>query len=77
MRTTVTIDDDVLAAARSLARHDGRSVGAVLSDLARRGLERPLGARPQVAGRRFPVFEPGPAAEQLTTERVAELLDEG
>ena len=38
MRTTVTIDDDVLAAARALAARKGVSVGRVLSDLARRGI---------------------------------------
>lgn len=38
MRTTVNIDDDVLLAAKGLARRDGSSIGAVLSDLARKGL---------------------------------------
>lgn len=38
MRTTVDIDDDVLTAARSLARSQRRSIGTVLSELARRGL---------------------------------------
>ncbi|CAN5303232.1 ribbon-helix-helix domain-containing protein [soil metagenome] len=38
MRTTLTIDDDVLAAARERARREGRTVGAVLSDLARASL---------------------------------------
>ncbi|MBV1705157.1 MAG: CopG family transcriptional regulator [Hyphomicrobiales bacterium] len=37
MRTTVTIDDDVLHAARSIARGDGRTLGEVLSELARVG----------------------------------------
>lgn len=41
MRTTLNIDDDVLAAAKELARHDKRSAGAVLSDLARRGITAP------------------------------------
>lgn len=38
MRTTVNIDDDVLLAAKGLARRDSSSIGAVLSDLARKGL---------------------------------------
>ncbi|MFN8189191.1 MAG: DUF2191 domain-containing protein [Nocardioidaceae bacterium] len=38
MRTTLDIDDAVLAAARSLARAEGISVGAAVSRLARRGL---------------------------------------
>jgi hypothetical protein len=38
MRTTLDIDDDVLDAAKTLARQTGRTAGAVLSDLARRAL---------------------------------------
>lgn len=38
MRVTLLIDDDVLAAAKTLARTQRRSVGAVISDLARRSL---------------------------------------
>jgi hypothetical protein len=38
MRTTLEIDDDVLEAAKSIARQSDRTAGAVLSDLARRAL---------------------------------------
>lgn len=38
MRTTFTIDDDVLAAARQLAERECKGVGEVLSALAREGL---------------------------------------
>lgn len=38
MRTTLEIDDDVLEAAKSLARQSDRTTGAVLSELARRAL---------------------------------------
>jgi hypothetical protein len=38
MRTTLRLDDDVLAAARVLARQRRRSVGDVISDLARQAL---------------------------------------
>ena len=41
MRTTLTIEDDVLFAAKSLARREGRSVGEVISDLARQALQVP------------------------------------
>jgi hypothetical protein len=41
MRTTLDIDDDVLDAAKTLARQTGRTAGAVLSDLARRALTNP------------------------------------
>jgi hypothetical protein len=48
VRTTLTIDDDVLAAARAIAERDRRPTGAVLSDLARKGIrgqKRSAGAR--------------------------------
>ena len=38
MRTTLDIDDDVLAAAKELARKQGNTAGAVISALARRAL---------------------------------------
>ncbi|NHN57055.1 DUF2191 domain-containing protein [Calidifontibacter sp. DB0510] len=38
MRTTLDLDDKVLAAARSLARSQGTSLGRAVSDLALRGL---------------------------------------
>ena len=38
-RTTIDIDDDVLLAARRLARRGRTSIGAVISDLARKGLQ--------------------------------------
>jgi len=38
MRTTLDIDDDVLQAAKELARHRGSTAGRVLSELARRAL---------------------------------------
>lgn len=41
MRTTLSIDDDVLYAARSLARREGRALGEVISELARRALQAP------------------------------------
>ncbi|MGJ9414131.1 hypothetical protein ACHAAC_15620 [Aeromicrobium sp. CF4.19] len=39
MRTTITIDDDVLAAARQLASARQQSIGQVVSELARASLE--------------------------------------
>lgn len=40
MRITINIDDDILAAAQELARRDQKSVGEVISGLARQGLPR-------------------------------------
>ncbi len=39
MRTTLTIDSDLLHVVRELARSRGSSIGKVLSELARRALE--------------------------------------
>jgi hypothetical protein len=44
MRTTITIDDDVLTAARAIARQRNQPVGTIVSELARQSL------RPPVAG---------------------------
>jgi hypothetical protein len=41
MRTTLDIDDDILSVANHLATDTKRSVGAVVSDLARKGLHQP------------------------------------
>jgi len=38
VRTTLDLDDDLLAAARELAAAERRSLGSVVSELARRGL---------------------------------------
>jgi hypothetical protein len=43
MRTTLDIDDDVLEAAKELAKHEKKTAGAVISDLARKALTRPIG----------------------------------
>lgn len=40
MRTTLSVDDDVLLAVKERARREHRSAGAVLSDLAREALTR-------------------------------------
>ena len=41
MRTTLAIDDDVLAAAKAIAAQSGVTIGEVVSDLARRSLRPP------------------------------------
>ncbi len=73
MRTTVNLDPDVVRAARSLAREQGRSLGAVLSDLARRGLEPP----PELRYRKgFPVFTVREGTAPLTPEMVARAAED-
>ena len=74
MRTTLRIDEDVLRAARSLARAEGRSVGEVVSELARKGL------RPSPSKRRgrsgLPTFDVPADTEVLTPEMVREALED-
>ena len=41
MRTTLTIDDDVLAAAKALAERREQTLGAIVSDLMRQALRPP------------------------------------
>lgn len=54
MRTTLDIENDVLDVARALASARGVSVGAALSELARRGVE----VRLSISQRNgFPVFQ--------------------
>ena len=58
MRTTVSIDDDVLLAVKERARRERRSVGEVLSGLAREAL---TGRDPGgTGGDEFLGFEPFP-----------------
>lgn len=44
MRTTLDIADDVLQAAKERARHESKTVGQVISELARRALTTPSDA---------------------------------
>jgi hypothetical protein len=45
MRTTLDIDDDILQAAKELARAENKTAGQVLSELARKGLTQSAAAR--------------------------------
>jgi plasmid stability protein len=72
MRTTLQIDDDVLESARVLAATNGSSVGAVISELARRAL-RPTQPRADLA---FPTFDVALDAPPITMADVARALDE-
>lgn len=67
MRTTLEIDDAVLAAARALASQERLSLGAAVSRLALRGLRTGPEVR-RVNG--FPAFEAGPDAAPITLEVV-------
>jgi hypothetical protein len=67
MRTTVDIDRDVLDAARQLATARGVSLGAALSELARRGMEsHTLSSR-----NGFPVFQVPRRTPSFGTEEMS------
>lgn len=46
MRTTLDIADDVLFAAKEIARREKKPLGAIISDLARRAFVNPAGGAP-------------------------------
>ena len=73
MRTTLSIDDDVLFAARALAEQQRRSVGDVVSDLARQSLRRPRRQKTRNGVPLLPVRNPDVV---VTLELVNKLRDE-
>jgi hypothetical protein len=73
MRTTLVIEDDVLREARSLAEAKGKTLGQVISELARKGLAR----QPrELSDEGFPVFAVPADAKPITHEMVRRALEE-
>jgi hypothetical protein len=58
MRTTLTIDDDVLEAAKEMAERRRVSVGEIVSDLARQSLRQPSGFSERAGVPLLPVRNP-------------------
>lgn len=77
MRTTLTIRDNVMAAARERAEAYGISIGDALSDIAERGLSTPL-IEEEGDGfwKGIKLFPAHPNDPPLTLERMQELMDE-
>ncbi len=72
MRTTLDIDDHVLAVAREMSSTLEISIGAALSELARRGLGR---EKPRLqATNGIPVFEVSADAAPITNEMISRAL---
>ena len=73
MRTTVDLEEDVLLAAKEIARQQGFTLGRVLSDLARQALTQrtPVASKHGLA--QFPVQ---PDAGVVTLDLVNRLRDE-
>ncbi|HXZ01243.1 MAG TPA: hypothetical protein VEI03_14685 [Stellaceae bacterium] len=73
MRTTIAIDDDVLTAAKAIARQKNQTLGEVVSELARKSL------RPPAAGTErngVPLLPVRKAGVIVTPEIVNALRDE-
>lgn len=68
MRTTLNIDDDVLRAAKELARLRGSTAGAIVSELAREALERDRPAEPHPVRNGVPLLPARPGAGIVTPE---------
>lgn len=73
MRTTLELDDDLLAAARAIAAAERRSLGSVISELAQRGL---TPARVEADGD-LPVIRVPAGAAPITPDMVRRALNEG
>lgn len=72
VRTTVNVDDDVLLAVQERARREKRSVGAVLSELARQALTGPAAAPGPGLHGFHPLPRRGPAVSNALIDRLRE-----
>jgi len=78
MRTTLDIDEEVLNAAKAIARRKRKTAGAVISELARRALTQPVAEHQASADgpKDFFGFQPLPADGRVVTEETVERLRE-
>ena len=74
MRTTLSIDDDVLSAAKEMAAAQDKTVGEVISSLARRALN-PLESRRKTRNG-VPLLPVRAGAARVTSELVHQLREE-
>jgi hypothetical protein len=74
VRTTLAIDDDVLAAARGMAERENKSVGEVISSLARQSLQLSVSNRRTRNG--VPLLSMKMDIASVTPELVNRLRDE-
>jgi hypothetical protein len=77
MRTTLTLDDDVVRRLRQMAQHSRRSFKEFVNDTLRRGLS--VGTRPRAASERF-VVRPkacgfGPGIDPLKLNQLVDELE--
>ena len=76
MRTTLSLDDDVLLAVKERARREGRSAGAVLSDLARQALTGQHEASRAAETEEFHGFQPLPHRGDAVSNALIDRLRE-
>jgi hypothetical protein len=74
MRTTLSIDDDVLSAAKEMAAMENRSVGEVISELARRALL-PVDSKARYRNG-VPLLKVRKGGPRVTSELVHQLREE-
>ena len=74
MRTTLDIADDVLQAAKELARRERKTAGAVISDLARSALTAPPQAPTRRASKPLHGFRPFPKRGGIVTNELIDKL---
>lgn len=60
MRTTLAIDDDVLSAAKAIARQRNQTLGQIVSELARESLRPPAASTERNGIALLPVRRPDP-----------------
>jgi hypothetical protein len=78
MRTTLDIEEPVLHVLKELARREGRTAGAVASELIRRGLSQPsvMGVQDPSGRYGFRPFAAAPGKHGITNEQVNRLRDD-
>lgn len=78
MRTTIAIDDHLLAEARERARRQGLTLGAYVEEALRLAIHAPAPTKRAV--RKLPVFRggtgPHPGVDLTSSRAIAEILDE-
>ncbi len=73
VRTTLDLDDDVLAAAKALAANRGMTAGQVISELARKGL---TANKPKARIRNGVPLLPHVPGRIVTPEMIEDALDQ-
>jgi hypothetical protein len=74
MRTTLDIDEDVLQAAKELARREKKTAGAMISELVRRALSASPAARGAKEPKALHGFRPFPRRGGIVTNEVIDKL---